>query len=315
MLKKKILSAISATLVLTALLSQTVFGGESSYDFKRLSQDGNNSFDYKLIVSEEHREGEEIYLTDNILGMPTPVPVWLVPSGTQIKIKYPASTFVAGEYGGVKEADESLPAISSLSGEGLILIDEDDYYFIDGPALFPYTSDLKVGDYVEYTDTVTLSADEINNVFVKMGEGSNGIVTGVYIIVDDTVTTVTSVDNTPKTTNEIGATVDGVQVVFDQAPVIQDGRTLVPMRAIFEAMGANVEWDGDTRTVTGTKGDTVVKMTIDNSVISVNGNNVTLDVAPTIINGRTMVPARAVAEAFNAKVEWDNATRTVIITQ
>lgn len=115
--------------------------------------------------------------------------------------------------------------------------------------------------------------------------------------------------------NEIKVTVDGEKVDFAQKPASVDGRTLVPMRAIFEVMGADVKWDNTTRTVTSTKGDILVAMTIDNSVIHVNGNEVTLDVAPTIIDGATMVPARAVAEAFGADVTWDADTKTVIITQ
>ncbi|MFV0313570.1 MAG: copper amine oxidase N-terminal domain-containing protein [Anaerotignum sp.] len=115
--------------------------------------------------------------------------------------------------------------------------------------------------------------------------------------------------------NEIKVTVDGEKVDFAQKPASVDGRTLVPMRAIFEVMGADVKWDNTTRTVTSTKGDILVAMTIDNSVIHVNGNEVTLDVAPTIIDGATMVPARAVAEAFGADVTWDAGTKTVIIAQ
>ena len=53
---------------------------------------------------------------------------------------------------------------------------------------------------------------------------------------------------------------DGRGILFDQPPIMKDGRTFVPMRAIFEAMGAAVEWDGDTQTITGTKGDTVIVM-------------------------------------------------------
>lgn len=119
---------------------------------------------------------------------------------------------------------------------------------------------------------------------------------------------------TPPATNEIKVLLNGTPVTFDQAPIIEAGRTLVPMRAIFEAMGATVEWEQATQTVTGTKGDIIIKMTIGNPVMTVNGKAITLDVAPKVLNGRTLVPVRAVAESFDADVKWDGTTQTVIIT-
>ncbi len=107
---------------------------------------------------------------------------------------------------------------------------------------------------------------------------------------------------------------NGNVITFDQSPIIKGGRTLVPMRAIFEAMGATVDWKGDTQTVTGTKGDIVITMQIGNNVITKNGQNITLDVSPQIVNGRTLVPVRAVAESFDTMVEWDGNTQTVVIT-
>ena len=99
--------------------------------------------------------------------------------------------------------------------------------------------------------------------------------------------------------------VNGNEVIYDQKPIIEDGRVLVPMRATFEALGANIEWDNATRTVRASKG-------ADNISIEVGKNE--LDVAAKIVNGRTLVPLRAVSEAFGADVNWDNSNRTVSIT-
>ena len=112
---------------------------------------------------------------------------------------------------------------------------------------------------------------------------------------------------------DITVTVDGSPVAFDQPPVIQDGRTLVPMRAIFEALGATVEWNGDTRTVTSTKDNVVIEMTIDSPFMKVIDYTLMLDVPPQIINERTMVPVRAVSEALDCEVAWDSDSQTVII--
>ena len=113
---------------------------------------------------------------------------------------------------------------------------------------------------------------------------------------------------------EVSVYLFGEKLSFDVPPQIINGRTLVPMRKIFESLGATVDWDGNTRTATSVREDKTIILTIDSYTMYVNGKSVTLDVAPCIIDGRTLVPARAVSEAFNLKVDWDNDTRSVLIT-
>ncbi len=115
--------------------------------------------------------------------------------------------------------------------------------------------------------------------------------------------------------NEITVLLDGKKLIFDQSPIIVDGRTLVPLRAIFEELGATVHWDGNTQTVTSTKGQTTISMSIGKTEMYKNGKSITLDVVPQLVGDRTLVPVRAVAEAFDCKVDWDGETRTVIIKQ
>ncbi len=114
--------------------------------------------------------------------------------------------------------------------------------------------------------------------------------------------------------NNISVTIDGEKVTFDQPPVIINDRTMVPLRAIFEALGASVEWNAATRTVTSTMGNTTISMTIGSKTMYKNGEAISVDVAPQLVGDRTLVPARAVAESFNCSVDWDGATRTVAIT-
>lgn len=116
-------------------------------------------------------------------------------------------------------------------------------------------------------------------------------------------------------TDEIRVLVNGVPVSFDQPPIIQYGRTLVPLRAIFEALGADVEWDQATRTASAVRGNIAVSLTIDSNILNRNGEAIILDVPAQLVNDRTLVPARAIAEAFGADVDWDPATRTVIISE
>ena len=111
----------------------------------------------------------------------------------------------------------------------------------------------------------------------------------------------------------IKITINGEEKSFDVMPQIVDGRTLVPMRAIFEALGAEVSWDEGTKTATGKTSSTTVSLTIDKKEADVNGREVTLDVPAQIIASRTMVPARFVAESLGCKVDWNDGTKTVII--
>ncbi len=106
---------------------------------------------------------------------------------------------------------------------------------------------------------------------------------------------------------------DGSDIVSDSPPVIVDGRTLVPARALFEAMGGAVDWDGASREVTVTVGDVTVKLKIDSRKAYINGVETTLDVPAGIIGSRTMIPVRFVSEAAGCEVSWDGKNRIVNI--
>ena len=108
---------------------------------------------------------------------------------------------------------------------------------------------------------------------------------------------------------------NGTSLLFDVPPQIINDRTMVPLRAIFEEMGASVDYNNDTKTVTATKDGTVVKLTIGDTSPTVNGAVVALDQPGLIVDGRTLAPLRFVAEAFGGTVEWDGATRTATISK
>ena len=111
--------------------------------------------------------------------------------------------------------------------------------------------------------------------------------------------------------NDISVQLDGKAIPFDQPPIIDSGRTLVPVRAIFEALGATVDYDSATKTVISRKGDLIIVMQINNNQMFVNGEAKTLDVPAKIVNNRTLVPVRAISESMGVDVNWDAATRTV----
>lgn len=105
----------------------------------------------------------------------------------------------------------------------------------------------------------------------------------------------------------------GEELSFDRPPIIANGRTLVPLRAIFEELGAEVQWDGESKTITAVKDNVTIALTIGKAQMLKNGEPIDLDIAPIITYDRTLVPFRAVAEAFDCKVSWNEETRTVVI--
>ncbi len=116
-------------------------------------------------------------------------------------------------------------------------------------------------------------------------------------------------------TQKITVKVNGEEVAFDQSPILYRDRTMVPMRAIFEKLGATVSWNDASQTASGVKGGTNVSVVIGNSNIFKNDKIISFDVPSFVVNGRTLVPVRAVAESFDCNVQWDGATNTVLITQ
>jgi len=115
----------------------------------------------------------------------------------------------------------------------------------------------------------------------------------------------------------IGSTimnVNGSNIIMDAAPYIKAGRTYVPVRYLGDALGATTAWDEATKTVTVTKGDNTVVLVIGSTIAKVNGADVQMDVAPEITGvGRTMLPARWVAEGLGYQVGWNAALQQVVI--
>lgn len=132
------------------------------------------------------------------------------------------------------------------------------------------------------------------------------ILLAVVLFFGITVTTVSAEE-------EIKVFIDGVEQSYDQPPVIINGYTLVPMRAIFNELGATVTWDKYTRSVTGTKDNITILIVVDSEYANVNGESIKLPQRARIINGKTMVPLKFVSKSLGAYVDYDKATRTITI--
>ncbi len=108
--------------------------------------------------------------------------------------------------------------------------------------------------------------------------------------------------------------INGSEIVFtDQQPIIKNNRVLVPMRKIFEELGAEVSWDEASQTVKASKDGTVISLQIGKNEITKNGVISVLDTEAQILNDRTLVPIRAISESFGNEVTWNAETKTVEI--
>lgn len=107
---------------------------------------------------------------------------------------------------------------------------------------------------------------------------------------------------------------DGKQLQFDVPPQTIEWRTMVPMRVIFEELGAEVYWEDSTQTITAYKGSTTIVMQIGNKMLTKDGQQIEMDVPPLEIDGRTLVPVRAISESLGCNVSWIEDTQTVQIT-
>ncbi|NOU92779.1 VWA domain-containing protein [Paenibacillus sp. LMG 31456] len=109
--------------------------------------------------------------------------------------------------------------------------------------------------------------------------------------------------------------IGGQKQAYEQPPVNLSGSVLVPLRAIFESLGAKVEWESSSQTVTATREGRTILLTIGSNIAYVNGAPITLNVAPQLINGNTMVPVRFVSEALGGIVKWDETSKSVVVFQ
>lgn len=166
-----------------------------------------------------------------------------------------------------------------------------------------------IGDFensIAIKGNMYIGSDEIgvtveNGLFVSNTDSSNKGNPVVYYVKDGNLQVYVSV------------IIDGVWQKYDNPAVVMNGSTLVPLRPIFEKLGAVIQWNNETRTVTATKNNKTIKLTIGSTTAYVNGVKNTLSTEAQIINDGTMVPIRFVSEALGAEVKWDEISKTVEI--
>lgn len=118
----------------------------------------------------------------------------------------------------------------------------------------------------------------------------------------------------PQAQKVISIYIDGVKQTYDQSPVIENGRTIVPLRGIFESLGASVAWDSKKQLVTAHHAKTKISLTIGSKSPQVNGKVVAIDAAAKVVKGSTFVPLRFVSESLGATVKYDSNNSKIEIT-
>ena len=162
---------------------------------------------------------------------------------------------------------------------------------------------------------VLVEADPIKGIKEELGDaiGKYKITTGNEITKSENIKNfiVLQIDNPNMSVN---GKIQEIDPGRGTTPIVVSSRSMVPIRAIVEAMGGSVAWDNSTQQITLTANGNTVNMQVGEKVITVNGEKREMDVTPVIQNGRTYVPVRFSAENLNAKVDWINSTKEVVIT-
>ena len=159
---------------------------------------------------------------------------------------------------------------------------------------------LKNGDNIVSLEAIDRAGHTTSQTFtVKYGAASSSASSSLNIVLTIGKTTMN---------------VNGMPVAMDAAPVIQSGRTMLPIRALIQTLGGRATWNGSSKTATVTLGDRTVAVTIGSTTALVNGKTVSLDVVPFITGGRTFLPLRFIAENLGLDLAWEPVSRTISFT-
>jgi len=175
---------------------------------------------------------------------------------------------------------------------------------------------------IEYNTNISSSLFNSNNLNLKLNIDYNGDNNADYEIEPDIIGEIEKNIKKIILKLQIGNTIMYINdnpVIIDISPQIIEGRTMLPIRHVVEPLGANVVWDGDEKKVTINFKEIKIELWIGKNLAKVNGNYKLIDpdnpkVVPLIINGRTMLPIRFVAENLGCKVEWDPFYQSITIT-
>ncbi len=135
-----------------------------------------------------------------------------------------------------------------------------------------------------------------------------------YGVVNVAINNYTNIDGTSNSAKTISVILNENELTFNQPPYIENGTTMVPMRAIFEALGSTVNFDANTKTITASKNNTTISLTLGSDKAYINSIQKQLGTRVKSLNGTSMVPLRFISEAFGAEVSYNGIDKIITIT-
>lgn len=250
------------------------------------------NYDVRMYSSDDSEEGTELASIPLIVGFSAPT---TTPGTTTPDVTTPGTTTPGTVTPGTTPTSTTVPG-NNAPGTA-----------VPGVTNAPVTIIHNNTTINQNTNTTTNNANTNTNI-------SGSTIANSNIASNNQTRQTTTNDNSIKVTQYVSVSVNGQPLQSDVKPFVNgDGRTMLPIRAIAEALGAQVQWDEASQTATLTLGPKVVKVTIGQNSILVDGVPVSMDTAAAVKDGRTLLPVRAVGEAMGAGVGYDAATQTVTL--
>ena len=332
---KKILSLVLAALLMLCTLSFTVSAEDGAVVY--LSFAGNNANDGLTPETPKKSWGglADVGAVSLLANGGTMVVVGKAYIGASYDLPaFSAPLTITGAYNGVdyknpEPVDSPTSGVFKMKGSAVFTINSD--VIFDDIILFQEneqnTIKVPAGVTLTVTDSVLLMTKTGNDYHFKLvvEEGGKAILSKAAqetFEIENNGTVETYGGAAAAAGVEIKMTLNqkqyiqnGETVAMDVAPQVVNGRTMLPARAIAEALGAIVGWDGDLSAATFTNDTTVIKIIIGSDVAIVNDEEVKLDAAAFIEDSRAFLPLRFICETLGATVDWDTATSTATITK
>lgn len=326
---KKFFVAVCLAILVVSTVGATVFAKEVVKDFNK----GPNEEIYR-----NNGEYLDIYKFSDCLGNTEDGRTYVLSPNSEIKVVNGATE---------KEAGSIKVGAKTTRREG---VPSHAFFFDFGDFSRILYSDAAPDDYADFDNDKTLAGSStktilknvpyriVTDVYYKDGEVSEKGVDGIGFIFADSVEEANRIingdsavaDNAPQAPEPVPAPVQsttapqsaasetkvvlrGAELKFEMPIINKGGRTYYPLRELFNAMGATVDWDNKTGTASGYMGVDSVDFIIGSNVYRVNGTRKEMDAFAFIENGRTYIPIRYAAEGLGYTVEWDEATKTITI--
>lgn len=251
-----------------------------------------------------HRINDDFFIVDNTIVNNRNEIVYSAPEGVMVYLHYTSSTGRSNFARILKPAADGVPGhnlVGLVNTNGVVILD----------AIYESAYDMGEGLIYAQDTNQNYLFDYFGNLLCILDGNLCGPSRDGLFTINDFDTNEAGFMLNPLLHPKVF--VDDKRLESDVYPKIENDRTLVPMRAVFESLNAEVFWDEQSYTVTAKKGDTTISLAIGSNTLYKNGEEIYVDVPAKIENDRTLVPLRVVSESLNCRVDWDGENRIVNI--